>query len=184
MNRKICILYGINEGPGIGKRFESGCRAAGLQVVRNPASADLIFAHSGGCLLVPVENRAQKIIMVGIPYNSGRPWLISTAVKVVREGRLYYQEHRMKEWASKWVQHIRYAGNIRAGLRMATRLGIDKPWNSNQPQTIVRNRHDVYCTPEIYKAHFRGPRTFISLPGEHDDCWDNPEPYIKLLQLS
>jgi hypothetical protein len=183
MNPKICILYGLNEGPSMGDRFESACKRAGMEITRDPMSADLIFAHSGGCLLLPPKNHAQTILMVGVPYRPGQLWIVSTVVKVWREGRLYHREHRMRQWAIKWMWHLRYAANVKDGWRMAKNRDIHKPWNNSQPQIILRNRHDAYCTPAVYELPFRGPRTFVSLPGEHDDCWENPDPYLMLLQL-
>ena len=55
-------------------------------------------------------------------------------------------------------------------------------WNTPTHQILVRNRDDAYCTPDLHKLSFKGPRTFISLSGTHDDCWDTPEPYIRIIQ--
>jgi hypothetical protein len=182
MSQSVCILYGLNEGPATGRQFVAACRRAGFGIVRDPVTADIIFAHSGGCLLVPSKTHAQLITMVGVPYWPGRPWLVCTAIKIWREFRLYRRQHRLKHWAHKWTCYFRYARKFKAGWRMAVSLSPDNPWNSSQHQVIVRNRHDVYCSPHILKLSFRGPRTFISLPGEHDDCWDNPQRYVELVQ--
>ena len=182
MSRTVCVLYGLNEGQAMGRKFADACVHAGFNLVRDPAAADIIFAHSGGCLLVPADNQARLIVMAGLPYWPGRPWLVCLATKVRREFRLYRRQHRLRQWARKWTYHLHYALNLKAGLRMAANLGPDKPWNSAQQQVILRNRHDAICSPHILDLPSGGPRTFISLPGEHDDCWDNPGPYINLLQ--
>jgi len=181
-SRTICILYGINEGPSIGRAFERACTKQGFEIVRDPAEADIIFAHSGGCFLVPPQNNAKLIMQVGIAYWPGKPWLLATIRKVRLEFRTYRQEKRMKDWLRKLGYHARYAWNLGPALQMARNLSPDKSWNSTQPQVIVRNRNDVYCCPEVHLINYRGPRTFVSLPGEHDDCWEHHERYLSLLQ--
>lgn len=181
MNRSVCILYGINEGPATGKRLVKALTQAGFSITTDPETADIIFAHSGGCFLIPPRNRAKHVVLVGIAYWPHRPWLLATVRKSWREAALYYREHRLSHLAYKWSCYLRYA-NLKSALRMAFNRSAAKPWNSKQPQIIIRNRHDVYCCAEVYEMPFRGPRTFISLPGEHDDCWDHPERYVYLLQ--
>jgi hypothetical protein len=181
-SRTICILYGINEGPGIGRAFERACNERGFEIIRNPAEADIIFAHSGGCFLVPPQNNAKLVIQVGIAYWPGKIWLLATLKKIQLELRTYGREKRLKAWIRKLGYHARYACNLGSALQMARNLSPDKPWNNAQPQVIVRNREDVYCSPNVHLLHYRGPRTFISLPGEHDDCWEHPERYLSLIQ--
>ncbi len=182
MSHSICILYGLNEGPAIGRQLVKACEQAGFVVVHNPTAADIIFAHSGGCLLVPLKNKARLVVTVGIPYWPGRSWFTCLVIKVSREFRLYRQQRRLSQWGRKWTYHFRYVLNLKDHIRMAMNLGADKPWNSTQYQIILRNRDDATCSPHILDLPFKGPRTFISLPGEHDDCWDNPTPYVHLLQ--
>lgn len=183
MSERVCIVYGLNEGPTMGKPLVSVCEKAGFEIVDNPAEADLIFAHSGGCLLIPPDNRAKAIVMVGLPFWPGRPWIVSTLVKIWREGRSYHHNHRLKQWLIKWTHHFRYAAGLKSGWRMAVNRAFDKPWNADRHEIILRNHYDAYCTPNVHRLPFNGPRTFISLPGGHDDCWDNPKPYLRLLQL-
>lgn len=178
----VCIIHGLNEGPAMSRKLEECLRSNGFEPVQDPAQADVIFAHSGGCFLVPAINRAAKIVLVGLPYQPGRPWFASTFIKVWREGKLYRQEHRLRQWAQKWSWHCRYAFRLRAAVKMAMNMRPSSPWNSVQPEVIVRNRHDAYAAPELHQLPFNGPRTFISLPGEHDDCWDNPEPYVAIIK--
>lgn len=182
MNRSVCILYGINEGPATGKQFVCELEQAGFTVSNDPTTADIIFAHSGGCYLIPPRNRAKHVVLAGIAYWPHRPWLLATARKSWREATAYYREHRLSHLVYKWFCYLRYAFKPRSVLRMALNRSASRPWNSTQPQIIIRNRHDVYCCPEVYEMPFRGPRTFISFPGEHDDCWDHPERYVHLLQ--
>ncbi len=166
----------------MGRQLVKALKQAGFTMVSDASQADVIIAHSGGCYLVPEHNRARLIVQIGLAYWPGHIWLLSTVRKVAREISAARHEHRLGEWGRKWLYHMLYAFNLGPALRMARNHAATKPWNSPQRQIIVRNRHDVYCSPEVYKLAFRGPRAFISLPGEHDDCWDHPERYVSLLQ--
>jgi hypothetical protein len=177
MSQTICILYGLNEGPGLAKKFQRACRAAGLNVIQDPAQADIIFAHSGGCLLVPPTNRAKKIVQVGVPYWPGRPRIVSITIKVWREMQTYRERGILAQWLRKSGWNLCYTVNVRRHWRMLCNLSPSKH------QYIVRNQDDSSCHPDIANMIvFRGPRTFISLPGGHDDCWLHPKPYIDLIQ--
>jgi hypothetical protein len=182
MSKQVCIIYGLNEGPAMGRKLARAFERAGFTMITDAASADIVFAHSGGCFLIPPQNRAQLVILVGVAYWPHRPWLLATFRKVQMEIVLYFTQHRLREWGRKWLYHLRYAFNLQAALRMARNQPLTRSWNSVQPQIIVRNQDDVYCSPDICSAAFRGPRSFVALPGQHDDCWDNPEPYIRLVQ--
>jgi len=95
---------------------------------------------------------------------------------------MHHRRGSLGRWARKWLYHIRYALNFGAAVRMAINRSPRNAWNSTQPQIIIRNQHDAYCSPEVFDIAFNGPRTFITFPGQHDDCWDNPKPYVDLLQ--
>ena len=52
------------------------------------------------------------------------------------------------------------------------------------PHTIVvRNSNDPWITPKLNKLARLNPHMrIVQLPGDHDDIWLNPKPYIDLLQ--
>jgi hypothetical protein len=166
----------------MGRQLSQCFRDAGFSITTDPSQADIIFAHSGGCFLIPPVNKASKIVLVGLPYWPGRPWLMATVLKVWREVKLYIRKRRIRYWLKKWLYHIRYAFSVGPAIRMARNMKSSGPWNGKQSQFIIRNRHDMYSSPALYKLAWGGPRTFISLPGEHDDCWDNPHVYADLLR--
>lgn len=182
MMQSVCIIYGLNEGPAMGRQLSQCFRDAGFSITTDPSQADIIFAHSGGCFLIPPVNTASKIVLVGLPYWPGRPWLMATILKVGREVKLYIREGRIGYWAVKWLCHLWYAFFLEPAIRMKQNMKLTGPWNGKQPQFIIRNRHDMYSFPVLHKVAWGGPRTFISLPGEHDDCWDNPKVYADLLR--
>lgn len=58
----------------------------------------------------------------------------------------------------------------------------NRTWRTDRRVVLIRNQHDVYTTPAVAWKAGSSNITCISMPGEHDDCWYNPEPYIKLFQ--
>ncbi len=45
---------------------------------------------------------------------------------------------------------------------------------------LIRNDNDAWCTPTIDDIPVTQLQV-VRLPGQHDDCWHNPEPYVRLL---
>lgn len=107
----------------------------------------------------------------------------AAAKKVALEFKQYQQQRKLAVWAHKWLHHARYFFNFRAAVRMGLNRRVNKPWNSPHEQIILRNRDDAYSSFRLLDINFRGPRTFISLPGQHDDCWVSPEIYVKLMLI-
>jgi len=66
----VCILYGIFEGSWHGKRLRLALSNQGFGISDNSSEADIIIAHSGGCLLIPTDAKARLILLVGLPYWS------------------------------------------------------------------------------------------------------------------
>jgi hypothetical protein len=44
---------------------------------------------------------------------------------------------------------------------------------------IIRNAEDVFCTPSIASDV---KNRVVLLPGHHDDCWYDPNPYVELVK--
>jgi hypothetical protein len=47
---------------------------------------------------------------------------------------------------------------------------------------LIRNREDTTTTPEFKKLPQSYISNYISLYGQHDDCWLHPEKYTNLLR--
>ena len=44
---------------------------------------------------------------------------------------------------------------------------------------VIQNDDDVFCAPNLNKLI---KQRVVSLPGQHDDCWHNTKPYIKIIE--
>jgi hypothetical protein len=178
----ICILYGFGEGPRVGKRFLAALRAAGFGVTGNPATADVIIAHSGGCFLIPEHTRARQIIQVGIAWWPGRAWLSCLARKLLDDVRSHHREGELRFWARKSLWNLAYACNLWHTLKMFRGRASGILWRYGHITTVVRPEHDHFCTPNKNKLPFTKRPHFVGLPGYHDDLWHKPQAYIDVIK--
>lgn len=184
MNPKysVCIIYGVNEGPAMARQFKKVFHDAGFIFTSNIMEATIIFAHSGGALLLPPDLPAKLIILAGPAYWPGRTWLGATWRHLKAERATYRAERAYIKQVLKWLYRSVYFFKLRTTVRMKHSQRLDAPWNSSSRQIILRNHYDEYSSPEFASFEFYGERKFISLPGGHDDCWDHPEVYAALIQ--
>jgi hypothetical protein len=57
------------------------------------------------------------------------------------------------------------------------------PHFQSKTTIMLRNRNDSWCSPQLHQAYANTqPVVFVSLPGEHDNCWKHPASYVDLLQ--
>ena len=178
----VSILYGFGEGPRVGRRFHRALRAKGYTVVDNASKADIIFTHSGGCLLLPAKLCAAQIIHIAPYHWPGRSWLRCIGRKLLDDLRTHHREGELKFWGRKTLWNFIYACNMPKNLQMIGNLAREHRWQCETKTIVVRPRFDSFCIPDSKALPFRPGAAFVSLPGHHDDCWRNPDPYIALIQ--
>lgn len=176
----VAILPGFAEGLHHARQLTNTLESAGYKVVDNASSADIIIAHSGGCYLLPEQNRAKAVFHVGYPYWPGRSILRAACMKIADEYRqlpfLYWMRDNvvnvlhmlliLNSWRTTWgyANRVRILQNLPAG------------------QTFVVNQSDSYTQLEALRDVAGANHTYLTLPGYHDDLWDNPKLYVNLLK--
>jgi len=180
--KTACILYGFCEGPQVSKRFCAGLEKLGYRVIADPSQADLIIGHSGGCFLLPEHIRAQRILQIGIVHWPGRSVLGSLLRKLAADIKNHHREGALQFWVHKTFWNFVYFWRPLHVSRMLQGRKRGLHWRYGALTTVVRPELDVFCTPELQKLPFAHAPRFVRLPGQHDDCWRNPTPYLKLLQ--
>jgi hypothetical protein len=154
---------------------------AGFTIVDNPYEAAVVIAHSGGCLLVAEDMPAQKVILIGPCYWPGRSIPNSLIRKNINDFRIYRHEHTVRQWANKFSWNCFYFWNMPRNFAMLRALRDSPSWRARNV-TVVRNHDDSFCTPDLKSLPFTHKARFVELPGQHDDLWVHPTPYINLLQ--
>lgn len=180
----VCVLPGFAEGRHTMREFPARLESHGFTLTDDLRAAKIIIAHSGGCFVIPEHVNAKLILLVGIPYWPGKSTLRSTIDKT----RLAYREHRnnhnIRRWLARQMWHVFYIGYIRQNIAIVQGRRAATIWKKRPAaQTVVvRNEQDAYCMPDLYSLPFQSKPIFVTLPGGHDDCWQNPEPYIDLIK--
>lgn len=186
--KKVAIIPGFAEGPWHTKDLRAELNKRGFKVIDDLGHADIIVAHSAGCYRLPKQMRARTVILVGPPFWPRKLMLQCFIQKVYRDARARKSDKQLPYWLLKTAWNtIYFLGDLRVALGMAL-SARRRTWQqilADHQTLIVRNRHDAWTTPDLHRwLDGKGSFGLLSLPGEHDDIWVNPEPYVNLVQSS
>jgi hypothetical protein len=183
--KSVAIIDGFAEGKWHHKLLRKELEHAGFATADSTETADIIMAHSAGCFFLPVSSKPQLIILIGPPYWPGRPLIVSMFKKIYLDFIYRLRERKLGYWLIKtfWntvyifgdLQHVIHVGRFARKRDLLDRL-------KNKEVVLIRNEDDAWCTPDLKNIPFKNKSVeFYALPGEHDDCWVNPQPYAKIL---
>lgn len=176
-----CILYGVLEGPHMGKRMRQALKSKGYTIIADPAAADLIITHSAGSLLLPKKVCAKQIIQIA-PYWPDRPWLKAAFRKGVDDLREFHRHRQTHRWFLKGFWNFVYFWRFDTIATILRGLKNGHHWRHGNITTVVRPRFDSFCAPKTDNPDFKDSASFVSFPGYHDDCWRDPGPYLALIK--
>lgn len=179
----VCILPGFAEGWHTSWRLRRALTAKGFTITKNPATADVLIAHSGGCFVVPENHNAKLILLIGLPYWPGKSLLQCILQKNKMALATAIREKQLGAFLRKLPWHALYMANMLRNLQMLGGHKSGVAWHTDSPKTIlIRNRYDANCTDCPTDLKFQHDVTLLSMPYEHDDCWDHPELYAGVVQ--
>jgi hypothetical protein len=177
----VHIIYGFCEGQRMAGGFVQALRDAGHEIVDNPHQADVVFAHSGGCFLVPSDLPAKQIIMIGFTHWPGKSILRALIQKNWNDFHAHRHERSAGAWAGKVKWNLVYFWRMGRNIAMLRERKRGEFWQVER-LTLVRNEEDSFCTPDLASLPFTHAPYTVELPGQHDDCWLHPERYISVIQ--
>jgi hypothetical protein len=185
MAASIAIIYGFTEGKLHGKRFRRALQKQGYEIETDLASADVIVTHSGGAFTTPPLSAKQLLVHIDPPYWPGRSLrrrtlhMMSQFFTAIRPGNSFWWRCEMS------LYNISYLiGHFRSNLQMARTASTFRLEDAvKHGRTIlIRTEHDPWLTPELARLRKINPHViFHSLPGDHIDCWVNPDSYIDII---
>ena len=189
MNTKqtVAILPGIFSGRHTTRRLRRTLKHAGYTVVTNTTEADIIFAHSAGCLWLPKTKTKQTFVIVNPPYWPGKS-MAQRGLSRLRTNALFW---RYGIPAGRWLER-NFLGvyytilEPRRTLYIARHMAqydLCETLDLGNPVVLVRSQVDDWLTPDLdaLQQTYRNLRV-VSMPGEHDDFNYHPERYVDLLQ--
>lgn len=180
----VAILEGWAGGPRLSRQFRDALTAAGFTIT-GPEHADFIIAHSTACYFVPLKTPAKLLIFIDPPYWPGQSIISRMLAKKKADSLIVQKAGGWQAWLIKtfWetVYVIAKPSYTTTALKHNGSLAfLDN--HRHKPTYVVRNDADYFCSPDIQVAMNGYPNvTYVRLPGEHDDYYVNPQPYIALL---
>lgn len=181
--KSVAFIYGWSEGPWQSKKFKEQLEKEGFTITNDIYSADILVAHSAGCYLIPENNKADSIMLIGLPYWPNKSPIKSVLQNLVTGVKNHTRNTNAIWWAKKlthnwWYILTRPVRNYKIAKNM-DHAKLPKSMNV----ILVRNKKDTFCHPSIQNLL---PKTrsykFLELPGDHEDCWLHPDRYIELLK--
>jgi hypothetical protein len=185
--KRLAILYGTNEGPALTWRLKPLLAAEGYELTTNIVQADCIVTHSGGILLLPPDLH-NKVVFVTVP-STGYTGSLAGAMmgKIALDIKHAWQQGEMLFWLRKTAVNLYYAVNIPRTVKLYAanrKLGHALPACQAKKVAVLVQPHDPWSRdmpPETVNAH--PTYIFMTMPGQHDDLWQRPAAYVKLLAI-
>lgn len=186
MDQTVAIIYGFTEGQWHGKRLRKLLRSQGYRLIKRPERADVVIAHSGGCFDVPQLQDHTLLVLIDPPYWPERELFTRAHHMSLQMLRAIRPGNRPLFHLSKTLHNFMYlVRHARTNRRLVYRSKtFDLEREVTHLRTIlVRNANDPWLTPHLDKLLELNPHLEVArMPGDHDDCWQHPEPYLNLIQ--
>jgi len=174
--KKIYISYGLLEGPLISKYFREVALKHGYSVVKNFEETDVIIGHSAGCYNIPKSKNIKLILLVGPPTLTHNTYTLAS--QITKKLKYELKQNGLKHTAKKNLKNLYYIFGVKKMI-LLRRKTLERKIPINNT-VLVRNKHDVFNNYQTYIDSISS-HTVLSLPGDHDDIWINPETYLQLL---
>jgi hypothetical protein len=180
----VAIKQGWAGGPWHTRQFEQAAQAAGFNLT-NVAHADVIVAHSMACYDLKAKTPAQYYILIDPPYWPGKSIVSRFIEKQRHDNRSLRAKYGWKYVMMSCLWGLVYIFAKPSYTRMALKNSGQLDFLNelkDKKVLIIRNEQDFICSPGIHIALSAYPHVFFrTTPGEHDDYYTNPQPYIDLI---
>jgi len=185
MAAKVAIKYGIFTGKHVGKKFRRALVAHGYTPVDDISAADIIIGHSAGCFWLERTKPNQKLVLIDPPYWPGKT--AKQRAKSRTNSHLHYRKNGfpLHYWIRRTWWGLYYAvidvPRNRKIVRYADSFDL-KQVIEGRSVVLIRNQNDDWLTSNLKDLAAINPAMkIVHIPGDHDDCWFNPKPYIKAI---
>lgn len=180
----LAIIHGWAEGGRLSGRLAGALARRGFTVTDNLATADIIFAHSLGCYLVPSQSKAKLILLVGIPSGSNRSLPAALGRKLANEA-VHHRRHAELGWWGKKLAYGAWCALAKPSnlFYIFTKRNLEHlPSADGRRVLVVRPRHDPFVSKNIDHILEEKGYEYREVNGQHDDCWLDPEVYAGIIE--
>lgn len=169
------------------RQFEQAVKAAGFNV-SGVDHADVIIAHSIACYDLKQKTPAQYYMLIDPPYWPGKSIYGRFLEKQRMDTHTIVKKYGWKYAVQKLFWGLVYVlarpNYTSLSLKHGGKLDFLNELK-DKGVLVIRNQQDYICSPSIHVALAGYPHVYYrNLPGEHDDYYTNPQPYIDLIPKS
>lgn len=160
-------------------------KAGGYEVTEDSRQADIVAAHSGGCYMLPQDIQFATVMFIDPTYWPKK----SVLGRAFTKNKLDIAHTRRQFGTFFTIRKLVYGvGYALRQPKRAYRMYLAAAHNQlpileAERVIIVRNQHDPWCTPTFHEVFTHPHATFISFPSEHDDIWEHPERYVRIIDV-
>ena len=179
----VAIITGFAEGHLTARRMRKELAARGFRNTKDSAGADIIIAHSGGCFIIPPYAAAKLIICINPPHWPGKSLRKSGLEKLQISFSSSKANKALGIFFKAQLRNIFYLWDIPRYRKMWRGIKDGTAWRLQMKIVLIRNENDTF-SPGSDSLPFETDIIVVEVPGGHDDCWDNPAPYIDVLEAN
>ena len=179
------ILQGWAGGAWHTKKLADLLEKNDIRVISDKRAADIIIAHSVGTYDIPSGIHAELIMLIDPPYWPGKSIISRLFKKEHADTKTVRQLYGNKYWlAKKFWEGVYIILKPSYSFLAPRQVPISEllAHMAGRKVLVVRNKVDAFLTPDIRNQlqDYENVK-YIELPGEHDDYYTNPQPYVDLL---
>jgi hypothetical protein len=164
--------------------FEAALKQAGYNV-SSEFDANVIIAHSVACYDLKLKSPATYFILIDPPYWPKKHIAIRFFEKTRQDITSLKRAYGWRYVAKKIFWGLFYVAARPQYTVLALKRSDDLTFLEalkGKNVRVVRNSQDSICSADIKVALAAYPDfNYYELPGQHDDYYINPKPYIDLL---
>jgi hypothetical protein len=172
------VIYGLFEGPLIGRAFIAECKRRGFTVISDASKADIIVAHSGGWMYLPENSSSKRIILIDPGYKSPKSFAHKFLSRIAYDFRHIVFSRLFFVWLSQRIFNIWYFVT-----RFSTWLKMGNRYNTKDIVPLIKQPHVTVIQSDDL-SWYDGETMlyaydFVQLDkGCHDNCWIDPITYL------
>ncbi len=180
----VCIKPGLTEGERHTLLLKQALESSGFETSKYE-DADAVIAHSTACYDLPLKTPANYFILVDPPYWPGKSLWKRLWEEKISNSKKINKKYGLKYTFQKIIWELTYIvtkpGYILMAFKNDNKLDFLNVLKDKHV-LIVRNENDTMCTATIHVALAPYKNVYYrTVPGMHDDLYENPQPYIDLL---
>lgn len=182
----FAVSYGFLGGPAHSRKLRQLLSAKGYDCTADLEHADIILAHSAGCFLIPKQAKPKLVVYVGMPLAQAQ--LPAAFVKANHSSIVSALHDKaiikvMKITLLSWYYGLRQPKRNWNIIRTIKTAVPTLP--PGAAITFITNRYDPWPSGDTLHQYVESKEgrqwVFMSLPGSHDDVWEQPEKYAAII---